>query len=165
METEIIYACTSGVGELFHWTHSNYAWDTTSGTYAVCAAIDSESDYKIYGYTTATGGGTITKVEIGVSGYVTGYFYWANIGTSFSGARYTVSSDYHIPFTNTWDTCWFDITSSTDSPPMLESREWNNSDINYANLFVYTHAFSPFSMFLTTKCYIDQLYWRITYSG
>jgi hypothetical protein len=157
---EITYTCTSGVTDS-DWTTSANMWDTTSGTYGYTSVNDTTVDV-VYAYTTITGTGTITKVEIGVSGYRTGKFRYAYLGISTSGTRYELDDVFRIQLTTTWDTYWFDVTSGSCSPPVFESREWTNNDINYANLYIYTDGHNPFSKDAAYKCYIDQLYWRVT---
>jgi hypothetical protein len=164
-EIVITYICTSGVTDA-GWTNDTNAWDTTSGTYAYTVGNEYNNDYEIiYGYTTATGAGTITKVEVGLDGYKNTYFYYAYLWVSFSGARWMEGMDLRVPLTTTWDTYWFDVTSGTGSPPTFENREWTNDDITYANLGIYAKIRTPFSKLSTNRCYIDQLYWRVTYSG
>lgn len=161
---EITYTCSSGTADAY-WSDPEHAWDGSSGTYASCDALDYFSDayiQRLYAYTTATGAGSITKVEIGVRGYKGAYFNWAYLCTTLSGTHYDIETRFKIPLTGSIATYWYDVTSGTSSPITMEDREWENKDINFANLSVYTKAAVPFS---TGTCYIDTLYWRVTYSG
>jgi len=164
-EEVITYACTSGTGGT-GWTNKTYAYDTTSGTYAV--PYINEMTYTrlpLYVYTTATGVGTITKVEVGVSGYSDQYYYWCYLSPTFSGSFYGESPSNRVPFTTSWDTYWFDVTSGVGTPPIFEGRGWENNDITYSNLSVFSEYENVFVKIGSYKAYIDQVYWRVTYSG
>jgi hypothetical protein len=164
MET-ITYSCTHGISGT-GWYNVNNVWDDTASTYTHSYTVKKEDTQGyILARTTATGLGDITKVEIGATGYRTGTFNYAYIGASFSGSYYTIIEWYKLYLEPTPDTYWFDITSGTAAPIMYEDRGWDNSDINNANLFLTARLESPIRESLFDAGYIDQLYWRVTYSG
>ena len=156
------YTCTSGTYNAnTSWTSIGNIYDGNTSTYATGTTYNNTDylNYRVYNYTTVTGTGDITKVEFGVKGKKEEYYYGIFAYLTTSGGWYEDNYISEIPLTTSVDTYWFDVTSGTGTV-----LPWNNSDINYANLGIYTRRTNPFSDLSgnTQYCYIYETYWRIT---
>ncbi|KKM62486.1 hypothetical protein LCGC14_1521170, partial [marine sediment metagenome] len=164
----VVYQYSTGTG--VGWSNAANAWDSTNGTHASRSVplnrigTADETSYLLgQGLTGFSGAaGTITKVEIGIEGYVGTSPDWevdADIQAVFDGVESTdvnmIGGEDLLTSSASTAIHYVNVTNDSGAP-----GTWTFADVEKLDAKVWGenyHTSNPYSLF------IDQIYVRVTY--